>query len=275
MREDDNRLKGRLMKLVTWNINSVRIRLHHVQELVEKYNPDVICFQETKVRDELFPLIDLQAMGFPHIHFSGEKSYNGVAILSKTPFSNEQALSWCEREDKRHVSLELEGGIELHNFYIPAGGDEPNAETNPKFAHKLQFLDEMTAWCAGRVDDGKKRIMVGDFNIAPLETDVWDHKKLKNIITHTQTEIDRLDKLQAAGHWVDAMRMHILPEEKCFTWWSYRARDWRASNKGRRLDHVWVTPALQDMVKSCEVLLDLRGLEKPSDHAPVLVELAV
>ena len=261
------------MKLVTWNINSVRIRMDHVKKLVDDYAPDVICFQETKVRDEQFPLIDLQSLGFDHIHFSGEKSYNGVAILSKIPFSNPQALSWCGREDKRHTSVVLDGGIELNNFYIPAGGNEPNAETNPKFAHKLQFLDEMTTWCAERADKGAKRIMVGDFNIAPLETDVWDHKKLKNIITHTEIEINRLDKLQAAGHWIDAMRMHILPEEKCFTWWSYRARDWLASNKGRRLDHVWVTPALENGVKSCEVLLELRGQEKPSDHAPVLVEI--
>lgn len=261
------------MKLVTWNINSVRIRLEHVQKLVHDHNPDIICFQETKVRDEQFPLIDLTAMGFDHIHFCGEKSYNGVAILSKVPFTAPDALSWCGREDKRHVSVVLEGGIELNNFYIPAGGDEPDAEKNPKFAHKLQFLDEMTDWCRQRLNNSSKRIMVGDFNIAPLETDVWDHKKLKNIITHTQTEIDRLDKLQASGNWIDAMRMHIPPEEKCFTWWSYRARDWQASNKGRRLDHVWVTPNLENAVRSCEVLLDLRAQEKPSDHAPVLVKI--
>jgi len=263
------------MKLVTWNINSVRIRLDHVKQLVERADPDVICFQETKVRDEQFPLLDLQAMGFDHIHFAGEKSYNGVAILSKIPFQHRDALSWCGREDKRHVSVVLEGGVELHNFYIPAGGDEPNAQTNPKFAHKLQFLDEMTDWAAMQADTPAPKIMVGDFNIAPLETDVWDHKKLKNIITHTATEIDRLNCLQKAGRWVDAMRMHIPPQEKCFTWWSYRARDWRASNKGRRLDHVWVTPDLKEAVMSCEVLLDLRGLEKPSDHAPVLVEVAL
>lgn len=260
------------MKLVTWNINSIRIRLDHVKALVDGYSPDVICFQETKVRDELFPAMELKAMGFDHIYFAGEKSYNGVAILSKIPFSNPKNLHWCGREDKRHACLELEGGIELHNFYIPAGGDEPNVETNPKFVHKLQFLDEMAAWTEAERDDTKKKIMVGDFNIAPLETDVWDHKKLKNIITHTEIEIERLTKLQDTGNWVDAMRKHIHPKEKCFTWWSYRAKDWRAANKGRRLDHVWVTPPLENTVKSCEVLLDLRGLDKPSDHAPVLVE---
>ncbi len=261
------------MKLVTWNINSIRIRLDHVKQLVDNYNPDVICFQETKVRDELFPQMEVRAMGYDHLHIAGEKSYNGVAILSKIPFTQTDALSWCGREDKRHISVKLVNGIELNNFYIPAGGDEPDETVNPKFAHKLQFLDEMTQWCVGRADDGKTRIMVGDFNIAPLETDVWDHKKLKNIITHTAVEIERLDKLQAAGNWVDAMREKILPEEKCFTWWSYRARDWRAANKGRRLDHVWVSPDLKEKVRSCNVLLDLRGLEKPSDHAPVLVEL--
>ena len=113
--------------------------------------------------------------------------------------------------------------------------------------------------------------MVGDYNIAPLETDVWDHKKLKNIITHTEVEITALDKIQNAGKWVDAMRHCIDPAEKCFTWWSYRARDWQASNKGRRLDHVWVSSDLTDNIADCQVLLDLRGLEKPSDHAPVMV----
>lgn len=261
------------MKLVTWNINSVRIRLEQVKQLTDTYQPDVICLQETKVRDELFPLIELQAMGYDHVHYAGQKSYNGVAILSKIPFTNTDALSWCDKEDKRHTSVVLENGIELDNFYIPAGGDEPDAAINPKFAHKLQFLDEMTAWCKKRFKTGDRRIIVGDFNIAPLETDVWDHKKLRKVITHTEIEIARLDKLQAAGSWIDAMRMIISADEKCFTWWSYRAKDWAAANKGRRLDHVWVTPALEHTVKSCEVLLDLRGLEKPSDHAPVLVEL--
>jgi len=260
------------MKLVTWNINSVRIRLDHVKQLTDTYQPDVICFQETKVTDEQFPLLELQAMGYEHIHYAGQKSYNGVAILSKIPFSDPKALSWCDKEDKRHASVVLENGIELDNFYIPAGGDEPDPAVNPKFAHKLQFLNEMTAWCAKRFKTGDRRIIVGDFNIAPLETDVWDHKKLRKIISHTEIEIVHLDKLQAAGSWVDAMRMMIAPETKCFTWWSYRAKDWAKANKGRRLDHVWVTPALQNNVKSCEVLLDLRGLEKPSDHAPVLVE---
>jgi exodeoxyribonuclease-3 len=259
------------MKLVTWNINSIRIRLAHVQQLVDHYDPDVICFQETKVRDEQFPQLELKAMGFDHILFSGEKSYNGVAILSKKPISLHETRSWCAREDKRHISVMLDGKIELHNFYIPAGGDDPDAEKNPKFAHKLQFLAELVDWSEDCVSRGGSRIMVGDYNIAPLETDVWDHKKLKNIITHTEIEIIALDKIQKAGLWVDAMRHCIDPAEKCFTWWSYRAGDWQASNKGRRLDHVWVSSDLTDNIADCQVLLDLRGLEKPSDHAPVMV----
>lgn len=262
------------MKLVTWNINSVRLRIEQLATLMERYTPDVVCLQETKVRDDLFPLQAIQDLGLKHVHFAGEKSYNGVCILSKKPFSETSHLSWCMRLDKRHVAVRFEDGLELHNFYIPAGGDEPDAEKNPKFAHKLQFLDEMTQWSHKIYQEApdSKRIMVGDFNIAPLETDVWDHKKLKNIITHTQTEIDRLAHLQEAGNWVDVMRRHIHPDDKCFTWWSYRARDWKAANKGRRLDHVWASPALKEASRSAEVLMDLRGLEKPSDHAPVLVE---
>lgn len=263
------------MKLVTWNINSVRLRLDQLRLLSETVAPDVVCLQETKVRDALFPLEDIRSLGFSYVHFRGEKSYNGVCILSKRPFVETFALSWCGREDKRHVGVCFEDGLELHNFYIPAGGDEPDAAKNPKFAHKLQFLDEMTDWCRRQhlENPNSKRIMVGDFNIAPLETDVWDHKKLKNIITHTQTERDRLNALQQSADWVDAMRTHIPPDEKCFTWWSYRARDWKAANKGRRLDHVWVSPALGSQTVRAKVLLELRGLEKPSDHAPVLVEM--
>lgn len=260
------------MKLVTWNINSLRMRMGHVARLVDQYNPDVVCFQETKVRDEQFPLQDLEDLGFEHVYFAGEKSYNGVAIASKIPFSKGTQRDWCAKGDKRHCAVTLENGVELHNFYIPAGGDEPDVEINPKFAHKLDFLAEMTAWSESLEDQADtKRIIVGDFNIAPLEQDVWDTKKLKKVVSHTPLERETLNNLQAAGAWVDAMRTKIPPTEPCFTWWSYRAKDWRASNKGRRLDHVWVSPATAPAIGAVEVLLDLRGGEKPSDHAPVLV----
>ena len=262
------------MKLVTWNINSIRIRLDHVKKLVDEYAPDVICFQETKVRDSLFPSLELQAMGYRHIAISGEKSYNGVAILAKETLSETETLQFCGREDKRHLKAVLANGIRLDNFYIPAGGDEPDAEINPKFAHKLQFLNEMNDWTEG-LKDQEKRIMVGDFNIAPLEHDVWDHKKLKNIITHTEIEINHLAKIQRSGNWIDAMR-HLIPaEKKCFTWWSYRASDWKTSNKGRRLDHVWISPDLLPVLENVLVLEDLRSVDKPSDHAPVMVSLSL
>jgi len=262
------------MKLVTWNINSLRMRIAHVQRLVETRDPDVICFQETKVQDKQFPLADLQALGFAHVYFAGEKSYNGVAIASKQPFAQTEAWSWCGKEDKRHCMVTFESGLELHNFYIPAGGDEPDPEVNPKFAHKLQFLSEMTQWSQGLQDqDTKPRIIVGDFNIAPLVTDVWDHKKLKNVVSHTAIEIERLSLLQEAGQWHDAIRASIDPSEPCFTWWSYRAKDWQASNKGRRLDHIWASPAIAHKLENAEVVLAQRGGEKPSDHAPVLISV--
>jgi exodeoxyribonuclease-3 len=166
----------------------------------------------------------------------------------------------------------------LHNIYVPAGGDIPDPEANPKFAHKLQFLDELTAWFAaeraGAGGAGKPMIAVGDLNIAPLEMDVWSHKQLLSVVSHTPVEVARLDGLQRAGGFVDAVRHFVPPEERLYTWWSYRARDWAASDRGRRLDHVWVTPPLVGALAQARVLRDSRGWEKASDHVPVMIELS-
>jgi exodeoxyribonuclease-3 len=116
-------------------------------------------------------------------------------------------------------------------------------------------------------------ILVGDLNIAPLEADVWSHKQLLKVVSHTPVEIEHLDKLMTASHWIDTAR-HLTPEpEKLFTWWSYRSRDWNIANKGRRLDHIWVTPALKKLITESTVLREARGWEKPSDHAPVTTDL--
>jgi exodeoxyribonuclease-3 len=267
------------VKLLSWNVNSIRQRMDHLSQLVEVYQPDVICLQETKVTNDLFPQMEILALGYPHQAIHGMKSYNGMVTLAKQPLANEKTYSWCGRDDCRHQSVELSCGLELHNLYIPAGGDVPDADLNPKFAHKLNFLSEQADWWRKETEKSSKvnRVIVGDFNVAPLENDVWSHKALKKTITHTPIEVDHLNDLQQSGQWVDAMRLVVPSEEKLFTWWSYRNRNWPgddpSKDRGRRLDHVWVSPGLTALVSDIEVITQVRGWERPSDHAPVLTTL--
>lgn len=261
------------MKIITWNINSVRLRLNLIDKLTKSEKPDVLCLQETKVVDELFPTDALAAMGYKHQHFAGMKSYNGVAILSKLPLTNKRVKNWCGKEDCRHIYATLPDETEVHCLYVPAGGDIPDPEENPKFQHKLDFLKETTAWWKKR-KGAEKQILVGDMNIAPLEHDVWSHKQLLDVVSHTPIEAEKLGKLQGSLDWVDAIRSFVSDDKKLYSWWSYRARDWAASNRGRRLDHIWVTPALKKKLKSQKILKQARGWEpKPSDHVPVILEL--
>jgi exodeoxyribonuclease-3 len=264
------------VRLITWNINSVRLRVDLVRRLIEEANPDVLCLQETKTPDEFFPREMFETLGYRHMLVHGMKGYNGVAILAREPFVSSTTRAWCARTDCRHAVVELPGGIELHNIYVPAGGDIPDPAENPKFAHKLQFLDELTAWFAAEragSSHGKPMIAVGDLNIAPLEMDVWSHKQLLTVVSHTPVEVDRLGKLQRAGGFVDAVRHFVPPEERLYTWWSYRARDWAASNRGRRLDHIWVTPPLVGALARAQVFRDSRSWKQTSDHVPVMIEI--
>ena len=274
MRPGDKR-----MRIATWNINSVRLRLDLVLHLIAEQRPDVLCLQETKTIDDTFPAKALAAAGYPHQQIAGMKGYNGVAILSKLPLSKGGVQHWHGREDCRHVYAELPGfgtygPIEVHCCYVPAGGDEPDPVTNPKFAHKLGFLDEQRVWWEGRRQDQRAKILVGDLNVAPLEHDVWSHRQMRNIVSHTEIEIEKLGALQAAHDWVDAIRHFVPAEQKCYTWWSYRAADWLTSDRGRRLDHIWVTPNLTPALRSITIVKDARGWEpKPSDHVPVVLEI--
>lgn len=264
------------MRIVTWNINSVRLRIDLVMRLIDETAPDVICLQETKVQDEQFPLKPFIAKGYEHIALSGMKSYNGVAILSRLPMASWEARHWCDREDARHVVARLPDAVEVHCLYVPSGGDIPDPAVNDKFAHKLAFLDEMTMWWPRERADAGRMVLVGDLNVAPLETDVWSHKQLLDVVSHTPIEVAKLTAMQKSLGWVDAVRHFVPPEEKLYSWWSYRSRDWRVSNRGRRLDHIWVTPALVSSLRGARILADARSWEpKPSDHVPVIVDLDV
>ena len=261
------------MRLASWNINSVRLRIDNIRRLVALWQPDLLCLQETKVRDEFFPREAFEELGYRHMLVHGMKGYNGVAILSRFAFRSCETKSWCGRADCRHAIVALGEGIEIHNIYVPAGGDVPDPEANEKFAHKLRFLDELTFYFAAERSDGRPMVALGDFNIAPLPSDVWSHKQLLGVVSHTPIEVDRLLRLQSAGRFIDAVRHFVPPERRLYTWWSYRARDWSASDRGRRLDHIWVTPPLQGALREARVERESRGWDKASDHVPVMIEL--
>jgi exodeoxyribonuclease-3 len=265
------------LRVATWNINSLRLRLPLLGRLVEALDPDVICLQETKVPDELFPTDAPEALGYPFVAFRGMKGYNGVAVLSRLPLERlDIAPDWCAKGDCRHLAVILtlpSGPIELHNFYVPAGGDIPDRTENPKFAHKLDFVAEATAWFAAR-PPLVRTVLAGDLNIAPLPQDVWSHRQLLDVVSHTPPETEGLLAWQRT-RFVDAVRHFVPEDQKLFTWWSYRNRDWRASDRGRRLDHIWVSPDLVPALRGHTVLKDARDWPQGSDHVPVCIEIAV
>ncbi|SEQ53798.1 exodeoxyribonuclease-3 [Faunimonas pinastri] len=263
------------LTIATWNINSVRLRIDLVARLLAEHAPDVICLQETKCPDANFPSGAFRDAGYTHIAMHGQKGYHGVAIASRLPLSDTDKRLFCGREDARHISVKVDyedRPVTIHNVYIPAGGDEPDPEANWKFAHKLSFLEEMEACAAGLA--GPRSVLVGDLNVAPLETDVWSHKQLLKVVSHTPPETERFERMRVAGPWVDVMRNFVPPEEKLFTWWSYRSPNWETNDRGRRLDHVWATPDLAAEAQEMTVLREARNWPRPSDHVPVLVRFA-
>ena len=262
------------MRIATCNINSVRLRLPIVLRLLDEHGIDVLCLQETKSPDEFFPEAAFAERGYSHVHIAGMKGYNGVAIVSRVPLVSRDVRHWCQKEDCRHVLATLPDGTEIHSLYVPAGGDIPDPAINDKFAHKLQFVDELAAWWPEARTSDKPMILVGDLNIAPLETDVWSHKQLLDVVSHTPIEVEKLAAMQASIGWIDAVRHFVPAEERLYTWWSYRNRDWRLSDRGRRLDHIWVTPPLTNRLKGATVLKDVRDWAPSSDHVPVMIDLA-
>lgn len=266
------------IKVATWNINSVRLRADLAVKFLREHQPDVLCLQETKCPQGQFPSSAFTQAGYEHIAERGQAGYHGVAIVSRIPFTGMHSRDFCNKGDARHISVRLEGDcpLSVHSFYVPAGGDEPDPAINDKFAHKLSFLEEMNGWLSKpAVSKMAPVVITGDLNIAPHENDVWSHKKLLKVVSHTPVETELLGKLQADGGWVDAVRQHISTDEKLYTWWSYRARDWSAADKGRRLDHIWLDQKSAAACTGAKVIRDARGWERPSDHAPVIAALAL
>jgi exodeoxyribonuclease-3 len=260
------------LSIATWNINSVRLRLPLVEEFLRRYAPDILCLQEIKCPEEFFPYQAFHDAGYPHVAISGQKGYHGVATISRLPIELVERRDFCTKGDCRHLSAIFEAGglkVRLHNFYVPAGGDEPDPEINPKFRHKLDFIEEMRLVTAEHGPD-TGAILVGDLNIAPLVNDVWSHKQLLKVVSHTPIETEGFESMRIGGGWVDLIRQHIPEPEKIYTWWSYRAADWNATDKGRRLDHVWSSANVATKLKGIEILRHARGWDRPSDHVPVI-----
>jgi exodeoxyribonuclease III len=259
------------MKIASWNINSVRFRINIVEKFLREQAPDILCLQETKAENVVFPAQAFHDLGYTHHLLNGQRMHHGVAILSKVPMIEDHRHDWQDNGEARHIGALLPNGVRLENVYVPAGGDVPDRTLNPKFGQKLDFVERMTRWSEGLRGP---TLIVGDFNIAPLESDVWSHKQLIDVVSHTPVEVEALDRLQAAGSWTDLGRRFVPAPERLFTWWSYRAKDWAASDRGRRLDHMWATADVAKAAVAHAVHEPCRSWDKPSDHVPLVTEFA-
>ncbi|WP_010161570.1 MULTISPECIES: exodeoxyribonuclease III [unclassified Sphingomonas] len=260
------------LKIVSWNINSVRFRIEIVERFLREADPDILCLQETKVIDGDFPLAAFRALGYKHIVLHGQRMHHGVAILSRVPLAEDDRFDWQANKEARHVGVRLENGMRIENVYVPAGGDVPDREVNPKFGQKLDFLDRMIDWSTTL--DGPT-LLVGDFNIAPLPSDVWGHKQLLGVVSHTPIEVDTLDRLKASNSWVDLGRHFHPAPARLHTWWSYRSADWTVNDRGRRLDHMWATADVAATAVRHHVYEECRSWLKPSDHVPIMTEFSL
>jgi exodeoxyribonuclease-3 len=257
------------LTIASWNINSVRARLHHIERFLAEHAPDVLCLQETKVVDRDFPHAGFDALGYRYRMTCGQPMHHGVAILSKLPLTDDRRHDWQDNGEARHLGVRLPNGLLLENVYVPAGGDIPDATLNPKFGQKLAFYDRMTRWSEDLRDE---TVLVGDMNIAPLDCDVWNHKALLDVVSHTPIEVEAMERLMASHGWQDVGRRFVPAPERLYTWWSYRALDWAASDRGRRLDHIWTSPGLAAHTTGFRVVEDARNWAKPSDHIPIMAE---
>lgn len=257
------------MKIASWNINSVRARIDIVEQFLRDEAPDILCLQETKVIDGDFPEAPFRKLGYDYIIKNGQRMHHGVAILSKVEIVEDDRFDWQNNNEARHLGVRLPNGVRLENVYVPAGGDVPDRTVNPKFGQKLDFLERMITWAG---DLKVPSILVGDFNIAPLECDVWSHKQLLDVVSHTPIEVETLNRLQAAHDWVDIGRKFIPAPARYYSWWSYRSKDWTANDRGRRLDHMWASPEVAAKATAHKVCEPCRSWLKPSDHVPLITE---
>lgn len=261
-----------MMRIVTWNVNSLRARIDHVARFTREFTPDLLCLQETKVKDDSFPLGAVQDLGYPYVLYAGIPSYNGVAVLSKVPII-ERDMPRFGQNDGRHLSVFLpDYHLRVENLYVPAGGDIPDTDTNPKFAYKLDFMAKLTAQFAE--EQPQRTIVLGDINIAPGEYDVFSHKQMLRVVSHTPPELEAFAALMASNNWHNSLRADIPEPIRIYSWWSYRVREWSPESRGLLLDHLLLSPDLISSQHQAFLAQETRGWQpKPSDHAPLIVDL--
>ncbi len=251
------------MKLATWNVNSLKVRLPHLIEWLAENPVDVVCLQETKTEDKNFPLNELQQAGY-HAVFSGQKTYNGVAIISRQPISNVQCgIPDFEDEQKRVIAATIDG-VRIICVYIP-NGQEVGSD---KFQYKLKWLSALTAWLEDELGKYPRLALLGDYNIAPEDQDVYDPVAWQGNVLVSEQEREAFRALLGLGL-RDAFRL-FEQEEKSYSWWDYRMMAFRR-NRGLRIDHILVSPVLQ--CSSCIIDKTPRKLERPSDHTIVIAEV--
>jgi len=260
-----------MLYLVNWNVNSVKARLPHLEQLVKEESPDVILLQETKCQNQNFPQMEFNDWGYNCV-FHGEKTFNGVSIFSKKPIEDvKTSLPGGDADEQcRFIECTTYDSdnilVKVISVYVPNGQDV----TSDKFPYKMKFFDRLHAYIKNLLDNGERFIIGGDYNVAPDAIDVYDHKHLYNKIGHHPDEIEKFRAILSLGVY-DSFRL-LNPEKQEFSWWDYRHGGWQ-NNKGMRIDHILVSPKIADILTDTGVLDNYRGLERPSDHAPIYIKV--
>jgi exodeoxyribonuclease-3 len=253
------------MILATWNVNSITVRLPQLLDWLERVKPNVVCLQETKVIDEKFPAAEIQALGY-HVEFYGEKAYNGVAIISDAPLTNvERGLQKEVGQASKRIIAGSYGNVRVVDVYIPNGG-EVGSE---KYAYKLEWIAALKEHLSSKNKPDELLVVTGDFNVAPLDIDVFDPKAAAGGILVSDGERNALEDLKAWGFEDVFRKFHSQPG--LYSWWDYRMGAFRR-NMGFRIDHIWASAPLSAKAQGIYIDKDPRKLEQPSDHAPVVAE---
>ena len=252
------------MKIATWNVNSLKVRLPHVLDWLATSQADILCLQETKTIDENFPVDAVEAAGY-HVAFSGQKTYNGVAIISKEQAEDIITDVPGLDDPQRRILGATIAGTRILNLYV-VNGQEVGSD---KYAHKLHWLDRVTAHISEQLQQYERFVVLGDFNIAPADRDVYDPEAWHERILCSTPEREALQKILDLGL-ADTFRL-FDQEEKSYSWWDYRAAGFRR-NRGLRIDLVLASKVLADSCRACTIDKEPRRLERPSDHTPVIAE---